>query len=257
VTPKSLLVAALKEAGGILRKGFGRGGFRYKGRANLVTATDGRAQAAILARISKAFPEHGWLAEEEAQTRPARLMWVIDPLDGTTNFAHGNPVCCVSIALVDEKGPVVGGICDPFRDELFLAERGQGATMNGRPIQVSRTKKLAESLLVTGFAYDRYKRSAFYTRFFARFMRSCHDVRRSGSAALDLAWLACGRYDGYWEFKLNPWDVAAGRLLVEEAGGRVTDFKGRPWRELPEYGARTLATNGLLHVSMLRFLPKT
>jgi myo-inositol-1(or 4)-monophosphatase len=184
-------------------------------------------------------------------------MWVIDPLDGTTNFAHTNPVCCVSIGLVDgEAGrPVLGGIYDPFRDELFVAERKKGATMNGRRIRVSRTGNLEEALLVTGFPYDRQQHAEFYTKLYAEFMRRCHDVRRSGSAALDLAWVSCGRLDGYWEFKLNPWDVAAGRLLVEEAGGKVSDFSNRPWASLADFGKQTLATNGRIHARMLKLLP--
>jgi myo-inositol-1(or 4)-monophosphatase len=256
VTPRAVLVQALQEAGGMMRKGLGRVSFKYKGPTDLLTEVDRNSQAAILKRIARAFPDHGWLAEEEADSRPGRFRWVIDPLDGTTNFAHSNPNCCVSIALVEGRTPLLGGIYDPFRKEMFLAERRKGAQLNGRPIRVSKTSTLSESLLVTGFAYDRQKRAAYYTGIYARFMRRCHDVRRSGSAALDLAWTACGRYDGYWEFRLNPWDVAAGRLLVEEAGGKVTDFEGRPWGEIPTWGPRTLASNGRIHGAMKSLLPK-
>lgn len=264
--PKAVLVETLREAGAVVRRGFGRGGFTYKtagspGGANLLTETDQAAQKAVLGRLLRAFPEHGYLAEEGDDGRPARKdadwMWLVDPLDGTTNFAHTNPVCCVSIALTERGRPVLSGVYDPFRDELFLAERGHGATLNGRPMRVSRTRTLRESLLVTGFPYDRHRRPYYYTGLYARFLALCHDVRRSGSAALDLAWTACGRMDGFWEFKLAPWDVAAGRLLVEEAGGRVSDFSGRSWKGLADFGPETLASNGRIHAAMLRTLRRS
>ncbi|MFA6004723.1 MAG: inositol monophosphatase family protein, partial [Elusimicrobiota bacterium] len=194
-----------------------------KGRANLLTQADQESQAAILGLIRRRFPDHDFYAEEKARKDTgAEFSWIIDPLDGTTNFAHGYPACCTSIALLRHGRPVWAGINDPFRGERFLAEAGRGARLNGRPIRVSKTRRVEDSLLITGFPYDRAQRSRIYTEFYRKFMIRCHDVRRSGSAALDLAWIAAGRADGFWEFKLSPWDVAAGLLLVREAGGKVT-----------------------------------
>jgi myo-inositol-1(or 4)-monophosphatase len=149
---------------------------------------------------------------------------------------------------------MAGGGFDPFRKEIFLANRGRGAFLNSRRLKVSTTPKLSSALLVTGFPYERAEKAAFYCSFLSKFLRVSHDVRRMGSASLDLAWLACGRTDGYWEFGLKPWDVAAGGLLVEEAGGKVTDFSGRPWKDIGNYGAQTLATNGKTHPEMLRII---
>ncbi len=252
---KSLLCEALETAGGILRRHFGRVSIRYKGLANLVTDADLKSERAIVGLIRKRFPGHDILAEEgKGRSTGSDHLWVIDPLDGTTNFAHGFPVSCVSIALIHLGSPVLGGIYDPFRDECFLAEKGAGARLNGRRIRVSTTAKLSKSLLITGFAYDRAARSRFYLDFYRRFMVRCHDVRRSGSASLDLAWIAAGRADGFWEFKLKPWDVAAGLLLIEEAGGTVTDFSGRPWTDPKTFGLQTLATNGRIHREMRTIL---
>jgi len=158
---------------------------------------------------------------------------------------------------VYESGrPLLGGVYDPFRDELFLAQRGKGATLNGKRLSVSTTPIITDSLLITGFAYDRAERPDYYLKPFKAFMTTCHDVRRSGSAALDLAWVAAGRADGFWEFELNPWDVAAGRLLIEEAGGKVTDFNGDDWNDWTVMGKRTVATNGRIHKAMLALLRK-
>ncbi len=254
---EKVLGTALSRAGRVLRRKFGKVGVGYKGRANLVTAADLESQEAVLATIRRAFPGHDYLAEESAAKKTGSdYLWVIDPLDGTTNFAHGYPVCCVSIGLLRRGVPVLAGIYDPFRRERFTARRGRGAHLNGRRIRVSAAGSVSESLLVTGFPYDRAERSRFYVEFYRRFMVSCHDVRRSGSAALDLAWIAAGRAEGFWEFNLSPWDVAAGALLVAEAGGKVTDFAGRPWRSLEDFGRRTLATNGRVHAEMLKTLNK-
>lgn len=252
---EKVLATALKRAGRVLRKRFGKVAMGYKGRANLVTAADLESQEAVLETIRRAFPEHDYLAEESASKKTgAEFLWVVDPLDGTTNFAHGYPVGCVSIGLLRGGVPVLGGIYDPFRRERFTARRGRGARLNGRRIRVSPARAVSESLLVTGFPYDRAERSRFYVEFYRSFMTSCHDVRRSGSAALDLAWIAAGRADGFWEFNLSPWDVAAGALLVAEAGGTVTDFRGRPWRGLEDFGRQTLASNGRIHSEMLKTL---
>ena len=248
---------ALERSGKILRKHFGRARVTLKGRANLLTQADLESQKAVLALIQRRFPDHDFLAEEsQRKLTGAEYCWVVDPLDGTTNYAHGYPAFCVSIGLLRRGKPYVGGVYDPFRDEAFLAERGRGARLNGKRMKVSATPKLEDSLLITGFAYDRAERGRYYLEFFRRFMERCHDVRRSGSAALDLAWVAAGRADGFWEFKLSPWDVAAGRLLVEEAGGKVTDFAGKRWSALEIFGAQTLASNGRLHAAMLKLIKR-
>jgi len=254
---RKTLKRALREAGDIVRRRFRKVRIEYKGKANLITAADRAAEKRILALVLGRFPDHGFLAEESAPERGrSEYTWVIDPIDGTTNYAHGFPVCCVSIGLLHRNAPLMGGVYDPFRDELFFAERGRGTTLNGKRIRVSKARKLSEALLITGFAYDRHKLARYYLGFYRLFMERSHDVRRSGSAALDMAWLAAGRVDGYWEFHLSPWDVAAGCLLVEEAGGTVSDFSGRPWNRPEEYGHETLATNGKLHASMLRIIRK-
>lgn len=256
MTPQRALLPAMLKAGDLLRRNLGRASYTYKGRGNLLTPQDTACERILLRAILKTFPNHDYLTEERAPRRAgSRFVWVIDPLDGTTNYAHGFPIACISAALVKRPAEVLlGAIYDPFRKELFLAERGKGATLNGSRISVSRNSKLERSLLMTGFPYDRGERGRFYVNFYRAFMERCHDVRRLGAAALDLAWIACGRADGFWEFKLKPWDAAAGKLLIEEAGGRVTDFAGRPWRRLSDFGRQTLATNGKVHPSMLRIV---
>jgi myo-inositol-1(or 4)-monophosphatase len=255
-TPSSLrrtLLDALTEAGAHMRRNIGKARIRYKGRANLVTQVDTACEAKILRTILRRFPDHDYLTEERPpRRRGAEYVWIIDPLDGTTNYAHGYPACCVSIGVVRGGAPVAGGVFDPFRGELFFAQAGRGATLNGKKIRVSGPPKLEQSLLVTGFAYDRLERSRFYVDFYRRFMERSHDVRRSGTAALDMAWVAAGRAEGFWEFNLQPWDVAAGLLLVKEAGGKVTDFSGRDWTEPSVFGRETLATNGRIHAEMLK-----
>ena len=220
----------------------------YKGEADLVTVADRKSEALIRDRIHQLWPGHDILGEEEGlRDTGSDYRWYVDPLDGTTNFAHGFPVFCVSIAL-EYKGEMVAGLCfDPTRNELFAAEKGKGASLNGRPIRVSKTKTLAESLVATGFpSHKRHKNPNIY--FYHQITLRTHGVRRAGSAALDLCSVACGRFDGFWEFNLNPWDTAAGVLIVEEAGGRVTDFDDRPF-ELN--GHETLASNGLIHQALV------
>lgn len=254
---RETLLTALKAGGEHLKRGLGRVSVRYKklGRANAVTPVDHASEQAILDVIRRRFPGHDYLAEERGTSRTGSpYLWVIDPLDGTLNFAHGLPVCCVSIGLVERGRAVLGGVYDPFRDETFFAERGRGATLNGRRLRASGVRAVEGSLLVTGFPYDRNRRAALYAGIVRDFLRKAQDLRRSGSAALDLAWVAAGRYDGFWEFSLSPWDVAAGRLLVEEAGGRITDFSGTPWGPVEEWGRQTLASNGKIHSEMLRIL---
>ncbi len=258
MTRRALLTRVLRRAGEVLRRRFGRVSYREKRRADLVTAADLESQRLILASLRRSFPGDDYQAEEDATRKTgSERLWLIDPLDGTANYAHGYPASCVSIGVLRRGEPELGGVYDPFRDELFLAERGRGATMNGRRLRVTATARVAQSLLVTGFPYDRAERADAYLAPFKTFLTSAHDVRRSGSAALDMSWIAAGRADGFWEFGLHPWDVAAGWLLVEEAGGRVTDFHARRWRSVDELGARTLATNGRIHSGMLAVLRKS
>jgi len=239
-------------AGEILKKHFGKVGYSLKSRANLLTKADLQSQRLILRELRRNFPQDDFLAEEDfRKLSGARRLWIIDPLDGTTNYAHGFPASCVSIGLTEDGKPFAGGVYDPFRDEMFTARRGGGAFLNGKKISVSKTGKLKDSLLFTGFPYDRAKRGALYCAFITQFLKICHDVRRTGSAALDMAWTACGRVDGYWELLLNPWDVCAGRIIIEEAGGKVTDFSGRQWGEPLDWGKQTLCSNGLIHREMM------
>jgi myo-inositol-1(or 4)-monophosphatase len=227
------LLEALEAGGRVLKRyadGIESDDIYYKDEINLVTKADLESESAILDVIRRAFPDHAVLTEEAGEVaagvRAGKPSWVIDPLDGTTNFAHGFPVYCVSIAYLESCKPMLGGVYDPTRDELFLAARGRGATMNARAIRVSRADSLARSLLATGFPYDIKTTSENNLDYFAAFAMRAQAVRRAGSAALDLCYIACGRFDGFWELKLHPWDTAAAWLIVEEAGGKVTDFDG-------------------------------
>ncbi len=216
----------------------------YKGEADLVTVADRESEKLIRSRIRQYWPQHDILGEEEGFTDTgSEYRWYVDPLDGTTNFAHGFPVFCVSLALEHKDARIAGVIYDPTRDEMFAAEKGSGAYLNHQPIRVSGTATLAESLVATGFpSHKRHKNPNIF--FYHQISLHTHGVRRAGSAALDLCCVACGRFEGFWEFNLNPWDTAAGVLIVEEAGGKVTNFSGCPFlldsRE-------TLASNGLVH----------
>jgi myo-inositol-1(or 4)-monophosphatase len=246
---KELDIAATtaEQAGGTLLKHFGNTlDIRYKDRINLVTKADREAEQNIVRRLLKAFPAYGILAEEGTAVA-GDTRWIVDPLDGTTNYAHGYPIFCVSIALEREGGIVLGVIYDPVRKEMFSAERGHGAVLNRNRMHVSRIRNLDRALLVTGFAYDVHTSSDNNLDHFTNFILKAQAVRRDGSAALDLAYLACGRFDGFWELKLHPWDTAAGSLLVTEAGGKITDFRGKPFSI---YGRETLASNGFIHQAM-------
>lgn len=239
-----------REAGGLLMGYFQqRVKVEYKGDADLVTVADRKSEALIRERIRAAWPGHDVLGEEQGLIDTgSKYRWYVDPLDGTTNFAHGFPVFCVSMAVEYNHQRVAAVVYDPTRDELFTAEQGSGAFLNQQRIRVSKTANLAESLVATGFpSHKRHKNPNIY--FYHQITLHSHGVRRAGSAALDLCCVACGRFDGFWEFNLNPWDTAAGVLIVEEAGGKVTGFSGSAF----ELNSReTLATNGLIHEAMLR-----
>ncbi|MBV9086396.1 MAG: inositol monophosphatase, partial [Acidobacteriaceae bacterium] len=234
-----------REAGALLMTHFVRRvTIEYKGDADLVTEADRASEALLLDRISAGFPRHDLIGEEGSRRETGSdYRWYIDPLDGTTNFAHGYPVFCVSLGL-EHKGDLIAGVIyDPTRDEMFAAEKGSGAYLNQRRMHVSATEKLVESLLGTGFpSHKRHKNPNIH--FYHQITLRSHGVRRAGSAALDLANVACGRYDGFWEFKLNPWDTSAASLLVIEAGGKVTRFDGSPFRIESD---EVLASNGLIH----------
>jgi len=245
----STMEAIAREAGSLLMEHFRRRvKIEYKGDVDLVTVADRESEALILSRIRLEFPQHDVMGEEGTRIETGSdYKWYVDPLDGTTNFAHAYPVFCVSLAVEYRGERIAGVIYDPTRDELFAAEQGSGARLNGVPMHVSSTSRLAESLVGTGFpSHKRHQNPNIY--FYHQLTLRSHGVRRAGSAALDLCNVAAGRYDGFWEFNLNPWDTAAGVLLVEEAGGRVTDFSGGPFQIASR---ETLASNGHIHEALL------
>jgi myo-inositol-1(or 4)-monophosphatase len=239
-----------REAGELLMSYFARHlKIEYKGEADVVTEADRSSEALILDRLQARFPRHDVVGEEGARRETGSdYKWYVDPLDGTTNFAHGFPVFCISMGL-EHKGQLLAGVVyDPTRGEMFSAEKGSGAYLNQRRIYVSKTAGLAESLVATGFpSHKRHQNPNIH--FYHQITLRTHGVRRAGSAALDLASVASGRFEGFWEFNLNPWDLAAGVLLVEEAGGQVTGFEGQPFRVADR---DVVATNGLVHADLLR-----
>jgi myo-inositol-1(or 4)-monophosphatase len=260
-----------RQAGALLREFYAKGvETEYKGDVDLVTEADRASEALIRERLTAAFPAHGIYGEEGTRDQmESEFRWYVDPLDGTTNFAHGFPVFCVVLGLerrvaqqpgsdldpertvaglaADADGEMVAGVIyDPLRDEMFVAERGKGAWLNGRAIHVSKTRALQEALTATGFPSHK-RHSSPNVHFYQEFTLRSHGVRRAGSAALDMAYVACGRLDGFWEFKLNPWDTSAGYLLVEEAGGRVTHFDGG---KFTLDSREVLATNGMIAAEM-------
>lgn len=246
--------AASQEAGSLLLEYAGAGfHIEYKNPINLVTDADRAAEQCVIDRIKAHFPTHRFLAEEQGRLEEAQspYLWIIDPLDGTTNFAHGYPAYCVSIGLEYEGRCVLGAIFDPSRNELFTAIEHQGARLNGRLVHVSNTMTLDRSLLVTGFAYDIRETPRNNLDHFVKFALKAQGLRRTGSAALDLCYVAAGRFDGFWEVRLNPWDMAAGSVIVREAGGRLTDFSGK---DLSIYGQELVASNGQIHEAMLAVL---
>ena len=242
-----------REAGAILRSGYGHvANISYKGVIDPVTEYDHRAENYIISALRQAFPHHRIHAEESGlQISDGEYCWLVDPLDGTVNFAHGVPIFAVSLAIVRQDTLLAGVIYDPLRDELYAAAAGCGATLNGQPIHVSAQTDLNRALLVTGFPYDIRTNPHNNLDHYRNFSLRAQAVRRLGSAALDCAWVAAGRFDGYWELWVKPWDIAAGALLIQEAGGRVTTAAGTtPFLERDSI----LASNGHLHAAMLTVL---
>jgi myo-inositol-1(or 4)-monophosphatase len=224
----------------------------FKGAVDLVTDFDNKAQRMIYDHLSSRFPEHDFLGEEGlSRDRGGEFCWIVDPLDGTTNYAHAFPVFCVSVALEQKGGIVLGVIYDPMREEMFSSVKGEGAFLEGERIRVSSVDDLDKSLVATGFPYDLRESSVNNVDHFNNFLLRVQAIRRCGSAALDLCYVACGRFDGFWELKLHPWDVAAGALIVQEAGGRVSDFQNQ---EFSIFGSQILASNGLIHKQMVEVL---
>lgn len=238
-----------REAGSVLVSHFGNVAVEYKGEGDLVTEADRKSEKLIVSRIRQQWPSHDLIGEEGSRTETGSdFRWYIDPLDGTTNFAHGYPVFCVSIALEHKGERIAGVVYDPCRDEMFAAEKGAGSRLNGQAIRVSQVQHLAESLVATGFpSHKRHKNPNIH--FYHQITLRSHGVRRAGSAALDLCCVACGRYDAFWEFNLNSWDTAAGVLLVQEAGGKVTNFASGPFHLSSR---EVLASNSLTHDELLK-----
>jgi myo-inositol-1(or 4)-monophosphatase len=250
----NFVIQTARDAGRILAERLGRSlQISRKSEIDLVTESDLASEKLIIERIKSHYPRHRILAEESGEAIVAgptqsEWKWIIDPLDGTTNYSHGYPCFCVSIGVERAGRMELGVVYDPMREEVFAAERGQGATLNERRIRVSAVEDLNQAMLCTGFPYDVRERPHF-AQHFSNFTMEAQAVRRDGSAAIDLAYVACGRFDGFWEDGLNAWDVAAGTLLIEEAGGRVSDFSGAP---LDIYTPQVLVSNGLIHEKMIR-----
>jgi len=252
---REVALRAAKEAGAILREGLQQARvIEYKGVKNIVTDMDRRSEEAIAALVQRELPGHSLVSEEGTRLQgDSGYRWFVDPLDGTTNYAHGYPCFSVSIGVERDGELVYGVVYDPNLEELFTAEREGGAFLNGKRLRVSAISKLSDALLATGFSPDVATAEENNLDHFANFMKRAQAVRRPGSAALDLCYVAAGRFDGFWELRLSPWDVAAGSLMVTEAGGRVTDIRGQPLRlSKPQI----VASNGLLHDEMLRILAK-
>ena len=219
---------------------------------NLVTEVDHASEKAIIDVIRKNFPEHYILSEEAGEiVQDSNYKWIIDPIDGTVNFAHHIPICCISIGLEVDKQMVLGAVYNPFLNEFFVAEKGKGATLNDKVIHVSTKEKVEKACLVTGFPYTYLDEPNGPLQVFERFIRKGVPVRRLGSAAIDLCWVACGRFDGFYEHKLQAWDSAAGYLIVQEAGGKVTDLRGQPYSP---YQPGIVATNGIIHQEILKWI---
>ncbi len=253
----NVAIEAAKKAGAFLKQNVGKIRdiqLKEGQERNLVTEIDKKSEKLIIEMIKRHYPQHEILAEESGhEKKKSDYRWIIDPLDGTTNFTHGLPIFCVTIAL-EHKGKIIcGTIYDPNLDELFAAERGKGAHLNGKRIKVSKTSSLAKSLLVTGFPYNIVENPHHAVEHFVDFLMKGQAVRRMGSAAIDLAYVAAGRYDGFWEVALNPWDMAAGALIVEEAGGTLSDFAGKPFSI---YEKEIVASNTKVHDEMIEVLQR-
>jgi myo-inositol-1(or 4)-monophosphatase len=248
---KSVLLQAVATAGTIMKESF-NGSFKIsnkEGINNLVTEVDHASEKAIIGIIKDNYPGHFILSEETGEiVMDSEYKWIVDPIDGTVNYANGIPICCVSIAVEHKGKMLLGAVFNPFLNELFIAEKGQGATLNDKPIHVSRKQDMASSCLVTGFPYRLLDEPNGPLDIFNKLIRRGIPVRRLGSAAIDLCWVAAGRFDGFYEHKLEAWDSAAGFLIVEEAGGKVTDFNGNAYSP---YQPRILATNGKIHDQLL------
>ena len=250
---KRIALRAAQAGGAILRECFGRvKSVEHKGEIDLVTEADHQSEARIVSIIRAAYPAHRILAEETGDSgKASSFKWIIDPLDGTTNYAHGYPCFCISIAVEHDGQIRYGVIYDPLREELFTAEKGCGAFLNGHPIKVSTTQALNNSLLCTGFPYNVRQDMDSNLSNFRSFLMKSQAIRRDGSAALDLCYTAAGRFDGFWEQQLRPWDVAAGSLIVSEAGGSVSTYRGKPFSI---YDTEIVASNGIIHEQMLAVL---
>ncbi|MBI5235262.1 MAG: inositol monophosphatase [Deltaproteobacteria bacterium] len=252
---KNTALHAAKTAGLLLREKIGaKRRIEHKGAIDLVTEMDKRSEALIIREIKKKYPDHGIMAEESASltaTAKHGCRWIIDPLDGTTNYAHGLPVFCVSIGFEKAGKIIFGVVYNPMLDEMFVAEKGRGARLNGKKIKVSAIGSLDSSLLATGFPYDIRTTKKNNLDHFKAFAVRAQAIRRAGAAALDLCYVACSRFDGFWELKLKPWDTAAASMIVKEAGGRVTGFAGG---RFSIYGDECLASNGLIHHDMMNVL---
>lgn len=254
----NIAIEAAKEAGKFLKHNLGKVreiNLKSGQEKNLVTEIDKKSEELIVGIIRKHFPTHDILAEESGNEygKKSEYKWIIDPLDGTTNFTHGLPIFCISIGL-ERKGELIAGVIyDPNLNELFSAEKGRGAFLNGRRLRVSQTSSLKQSLLVTGFPYNVTENPDNCIEHFVNFLFEGQAIRRMGSAAIDLAYVAASRYDGFWEVNLNAWDMAAGVLLIREAGGKVTGFTGE---EIDIYGKRVVASNGLIHDEMVGLIMK-
>ncbi|MBM4160759.1 MAG: inositol monophosphatase [Ignavibacteria bacterium] len=250
-----LAIEVALEAGEFLKKSVGKIQHieqKYGQERNLVTEIDRESEQIIIRRIKKRYPDHDFLAEESgSHEKKSDYRWVIDPLDGTLNFMHGMPIFCVSIGLEVKGEPVLGVVYDPNLNELFTAEQGKGAFLNKKPIRVSSTSTLIESMLVTGFPYTIRENPDNAVQHFVNFLMEAQAVRRLGSAALDICYVAAGRFDGFWEVSLSPWDVTAGFVIVREAGGTYTDFHGHPSTISTK---RVLVSNGLIHEAMVEVL---
>jgi myo-inositol-1(or 4)-monophosphatase len=247
-------VEAVVRAGELQMAKFGTGvRVDLKGAIDLVTEVDVEVERMFRALVAQRFPDHDVLAEEQGApgARGARHRWVFDPLDGTTNFAHGVPIFCASLALEIDGQAVVAAVYDPNRRELFTAEAGVGAWLNGQPLKVSANATVLEAMLVTGFPYTVHQQADEFLKVFGRVLKQARAVRRLGSAAIDICWVAAGRMEGFWEASLKPWDTRAAALILEEAGGRVTGMDGKTWN--PDLG-HILATNGLIHDELLRII---